>query len=82
MKKHHWKMLEKVFAANMTGLLPLQIESPESSSVILDLQIKGYVRRASYRDGTQRTEGWSITVAGHIAYCKWASTPHSTEPKE
>ena len=82
MKKDHWEMLEKVFAANMTGLLPLQTENPVISAVILDLQTKGFVSRASLRDGNRRQEGWRITVAGHSAYCKWASTPHSTEFEE
>ncbi len=50
-------MLEKVFAANMTGLLPLQTENPVISAVILDLQTKGFVSRASLRDGNRRQEG-------------------------
>lgn len=78
MRKRHWKMLEKVFAADMAGTLPFQTKSTE---VIVSLHQQGYVETLERKEGNLTLVGWGITRAGHIAYCEWASKQPSNEPE-
>jgi len=68
-------MLEKVFTAEMYGLLPFQ----SKSKIIKALEKDGQVEPMVVRMGPVTVKGWSLTHRGRITYCDWASKQPSSE---
>jgi hypothetical protein len=70
MKKRHHNALEKVFAAEIEGRLPLQ----SKARIYEELALLGYVKMDTEtlgrdRFGTISVSGWYLTQLGRLAYC-------------
>lgn len=65
MKKCHHKALEKIFAAEIEGRLPLQ----SKAAVFKELEILGYAKNDSEKWGNVTVSGWYLTQLGRLAYC-------------
>ena len=79
MKKTHLALLEKVFTAEIEGLLPFQTRS---TKIIKELLEDGMVEpMVEYQPGLGRLriEGWQLTHRGRIAYCDWAASQPEEE---
>lgn len=70
MNKRHHNALERVFAAEIEGRLPLQ----SKARVYEELERLGYVKldtETMWRDrfGGVSVSGWYLTQLGRLAYC-------------
>lgn len=68
LSKKDFLLLEKVFAAELSGHLPFQSRSKQYDR----LQKEGYVNRhkVTLRGGFPvMIEGWILTLLGHYVYC-------------
>ncbi len=70
LRKNEYAALEKVFAAEIEGRLPLQ----SKNKVYLKLESYGYVEKATRDFPADRlcpisVTGWVLTHAGRLTYC-------------
>ena len=70
LKKCHYKALERIWAAEIEGRLPLQ----SKAAVFKELEIMGYAKHDSKTLGRDRfgalvVSGWYLTHAGRLTYC-------------
>jgi hypothetical protein len=69
MTKPELKILERIFAAEISNLLPAQLKE---SKILLELEADGYVRRSTKVLGGRfpvTIKGWELTLLGNLAYC-------------
>lgn len=70
------KMLERLFAAEVEGRLPLQ----SRAKILTKMESDGLVRRmketvAVDRFGPMVIEGWCLTILGNMTYCMSCEEP-------
>jgi hypothetical protein len=63
--KLHLKALERIFAAEIEGRLPLQ----SKAAVFKELEIMGYAEKGSEKFRGVTVHGWYLTHAGRLTYC-------------
>ena len=75
MRKAEFRMLEKVFAAEVENRLPFQTRS----KIVERLKQAGFVQTLTIRVGTPplhtTVKGWQLTHLGRITYCMACEKP-------
>lgn len=71
MTKEHLKLLERIWAREIAGTLPLQSKAAGYELLEKDGYVEKYTRNLGVdRFGTLKVTGWALTQLGRLTYCQ------------
>lgn len=81
--KAQFKALERIFAAEIEGRLPLY----SKAKIYREMEVAGLVHFGTFnlgrdRFGVIKVEGWGLTPAGRLTYCMQCSENTSEGPQQ